>query len=102
MSRPAISHPPSRSEGTTAGQPADGSSASRRDRRQVREGWKPTLVRDSTFARLVEVQRSTREPRIDLSYLTDACLAIALEVGPESIVKRALEDLARSRGVRSF
>jgi hypothetical protein len=58
-------------------------------------------VRELTFARLVEVQRSTTEPRIDLSYLSDACLAIALEAGAEAIVQRALEDLARSRGVRS-
>ena len=101
MSGPSISHPPSRPEGTTAGQPVGGSSTSRRDRRRIREGWKPTIVRESTFARLVEVQRSTTEPRIDLSYLSDACLALALEAGAEAIVRRALEDLARSRVART-
>lgn len=100
MSGHAITHPPSRTEGTAADPSADGSSTSRRERRRVRDGWKPTLVRDSTFAALVEVQRSTREPRIDLSYLSDACLAIALEAGAEAIVRRALADLARSRGAR--
>lgn len=97
MSGPHVSHPPSKPEGASTGQPAQGVRTSRRDRRHVRKGWKPTLVRDATLARLVDVQQSTSPPRLDLSYLTDACLSIALEAGAEAIVRRALEDLLAHR-----
>jgi hypothetical protein len=57
-------------------------------------------VRDATLARLADVQQSTSPPRLDLSYLTDACLSIALEAGAEAIVKRALEDLMVHRDAK--
>jgi hypothetical protein len=34
---------------------------------------------------------------IDLSYLADACLQIALDIGPEAIVQRALSGLQPQR-----
>ena len=62
-------------------------------KRRVRPGWKATIVRSESFARLRAIQKSTSDPAIDLSYLTDACLQIALELGAEAIVKRALDAL---------
>lgn len=64
-------------------------------RRRARPGWKPTLVRAETFARLRAIQKSTVDPVLDLSYLSEACLRLALELGPEAIVRRALADLGR-------
>jgi hypothetical protein len=34
---------------------------------------------------------------IDLSYLADACLRMALDIGPEAIVQRALSGLQPGR-----
>ena len=59
-------------------------------KRRVRPGWKATIVRSESFARLRAIQKSTIDPAIDLSYLTDACLQIALDLGAEAIVQRAL------------
>lgn len=72
---------------------AGSSPASPKRNRMIRPGWKATIVRDETFKRLRDIQKSTTDPVIDLSYLTDACLRIALEVGAEQIVQRALADL---------
>jgi len=58
-------------------------------RRRVRPGWKATLVRQDTFRRLRAIQKSMVENPIDLSYLCEACLRIALDIGAEEIVKRA-------------
>jgi hypothetical protein len=58
-------------------------------RRRVRPGWKATLVRRDTFRRLRAIQKSMIENPIDLSYLCEACLRIALDIGAEEIVKRA-------------
>jgi hypothetical protein len=66
-------------------------------KRKVRPGWKSTIVRADTFARLQAVQKSTIDPTIDLSYLTDACLQIALEIGSEAIVQRALDAMRPAR-----
>lgn len=62
-------------------------------RRRVRPGWKATLVRQDTFRRLRAIQKSTVENPIDLSYLCEACLRIALDLGAEEIVKRAALDI---------
>lgn len=69
------------------------SSAYPQPKRRVRPGWKATIVRAESFAKLRAIQKSTSDPAIDLSYLTDACLQIALELGAEAIVKRALDAL---------
>ncbi len=66
-------------------------------RRRPRPGWKPTLVRRETFALLRKLQKSTSDPAIDLSYLSDACIRIALELGPEAVVQRALADMSPVR-----
>ena len=72
-------------------------SASPDSKRRIRPGWKATIVRSDTFARLRAIQKSTNDPVIDLSYLADACLQMALDVGPEAIVQRALSGLQPQR-----
>lgn len=62
-------------------------------RRTVRPGWQPTIVRKDSFKRLRAIQKSTTDPSLDLSYLSDACIQIALELGAEEIVRRATADL---------
>ena len=71
--------------------------ASPDSKRRIRPGWKPTIVRSESFARLRAIQKSTTDPVIDLSYLADACLQMALDVGPEAIVQRALSGLQPRR-----
>jgi hypothetical protein len=66
-------------------------------KRRVRPGWKATIVRSESFARLRAIQKSTTDPAIDLSYLTDACLQIALDIGAEVIVQRALDAVRPAR-----
>ncbi|MDZ5455060.1 hypothetical protein [Azohydromonas lata] len=46
---------------------------------------------------LRKLQKSTSDPAIDLSYLSDACIRIALELGPEAVVQRALADMSPVR-----
>lgn len=58
--------------------------------RRVRPGWKPTLVRESSFQQLRAIQKSSCDCALDLSCLSDACIALALELGAERIVERAL------------
>ena len=72
-------------------------SASPKPRRRIRPGWKSTIVRSESFARLRAIQKSTTDPVVDLSYLVDACLQMALDVGPEAIVQRALSGLRPTR-----
>lgn len=67
--------------------------------RRYRPGWKPTLVRTETLRLLRELQKSTNDPVLDLSYLTDACVRLALEMGCEAIVRRAVADLQPTRSV---
>jgi hypothetical protein len=55
------------------------------------------LVRLDTFALLRKLQKSTADPTIDLSYLSDACIRMALEQGTEAIVRRALADMSPLR-----
>jgi hypothetical protein len=76
---------------------AEGAPASPQRKRAIRPGWKATIVRAESFARLRAIQKSTADPAIDLSYLTDACLQMALEMGAEAIVRRALEALVPPR-----
>lgn len=59
-----------------------------------RAGWRSTIVRQTTFQRLQAIQTSTRDPAIDLSFLSDACIQLALELGRDRIVKRALESMS--------
>lgn len=80
------------------GEPASlGPAAPSPSKRRIRAGWKAGIFRIGSFRRLQEIQKSTRDPVIDLSYLLDACLQIALEAGPDTIVRRALQDLVSSR-----
>jgi hypothetical protein len=72
-------------------------SASPDSKRRIRPGWKATIVRSESFARLRAIQKSTTDPVIDLSYLADACLQMALDIGPEAIVQRALSGLHPKR-----
>lgn len=61
-----------------------------KSRKTARPGWRPTIVRADTFKRLRAIQKSMVDPPLDLSYLSEACLQIALDLGPEEIMKRAL------------
>lgn len=91
--RPAAQLPEESSAASPQGVAAALASAYPHPKRRVRPGWKATIVRNESFARLRAIQKSTFDPAIDLSYLTDACLQIALDVGREAIVKRALDNL---------
>ena len=97
MDRPILRPAPVPSEVTLAEPqargPAKHTSASPNSKRRIRPGWKATIVRSETFARLRAIQKSTTDPVIDLSYLVDACLQMALEIGSDSIVQRALSGL---------
>lgn len=64
-------------------------------RRKPRPGWKATIVRSHSLHALRRIQKSTTDPVIDLSYLADACVELALELGAERIVQRALASLGR-------
>ena len=66
-------------------------------KRTHRPGWKATLVRSETFLKLRALQKSTTDPAIDMSYLTDACLQLALEMGGDVIVQRALDGICPAR-----
>ena len=97
MNHPILRPAPTFSE-ERAAEPPQGVTAIRLSayphaKRRVRPGWKATIVRSESFARLRAIQKSTTDPAIDLSYLTDACLQIALELGRDAIVKRALDGL---------
>src|SRR5690348_12392421 len=61
--------------------------------RRFRIGWKPTILRVETLAQLRAIQKSTTDPVLDLSYLSDSCVQLALELGRDAIVRRALADL---------
>lgn len=73
------------------------SAASPQQRRKPRPGWKATIVRSESFAELRRIQKSTRDPVIDLSYLADACVELALELGAERIVQRAIASFGSVR-----
>jgi hypothetical protein len=91
--RPASVVIDDRSVGTPAGAKKEGPPASPLQKRRVRPGWRATLVRAESFAKLRDIQKSTTDPAIDLSYLTDACLQLALEMGADAIVRRAVAGL---------
>ena len=98
MNQPILRPSPAPSEGRTAATPkATRPPAYPQQQRTQRPGWKATLVRIETFSKLRAIQKSTTDPAIDLSYLTDACLQIALEIGGEAIVRRALDDIRSAR-----
>lgn len=95
--RPPLAPPtPDAGDGPDAPSPVPGAAYPKRKGR-IRPGWKATLIRVETFRLLRAIQTSTRDPAIDLSYLTEACLQIALEHGPEAIVSRALESFRLPR-----
>lgn len=89
---PEVPLPDPHARGTT-----QHTSASPESRRRIRPGWKTTIVRSDSFVRLRAIQKSTTDPVIDLSYLADACLQMALDIGPEAIVQRALSGLQPKR-----
>jgi hypothetical protein len=60
-------------------------------------GWRPLLVRNDSFEKLQEIQRLTTDPAIDLCYLADACVQLALEAGNEAIVQRVFDGFRRTR-----
>jgi hypothetical protein len=71
--------------------------ASPQRKRKPRAGWKATIVRAESLAALRRIQKSTTDPVIDLSYLADACVALALELGAERIVQRAIASFGTHR-----
>ena len=95
--RPPTRVPEDASAALPPGNTAASSSASPQPKRRVRPGWKATIVRTESFTRLRAIQKSTNDPAIDLSYLTDACLQIALDLGRDAIVSRALDGLRLAR-----
>lgn len=59
-------------------------------------GWKAILIREETFRRLQSIQKSTIDPHLDLRYLGDAAVLLALDDGHDnSIVRRACDELRR-------
>jgi hypothetical protein len=59
-------------------------------------GWKAILVREETFRRLQGIQRSTIDPHLDLRYLGDAAVLMALDAEEDrSIVRRACDEMRR-------
>ncbi|MBC7957565.1 MAG: hypothetical protein H7Y33_17060 [Cytophagales bacterium] len=59
-------------------------------------GWKAILVREETFRRLQSIQRSTIDPHLDLRYLGDAAVLLALDTEEDrSIVRRACDEMRR-------
>lgn len=59
-------------------------------------GWKAILVREETFRRLQSIQKSTIDPHLDLRYLGDAAVLLALESAQDkSIVRKACDELRR-------
>jgi len=95
--RPPLAPVADCSAGTHSGARGGQSAASPKPKRRIRPGWKSTIVRTESFARLRDIQKSTSDPVIDLSYLADACLQLALELGPDAIVKRAVSSLRPTR-----
>jgi hypothetical protein len=89
------------SEGALSASPtgaaAEADSAYPQHKRKLRPGWRATIVRHESFAKLRAIQKSTTDPAIDLSYLTDACLQIALDLGRDVIVKRALDGFRQAQ-----
>ena len=73
------------------------SAASPQPKRKPRPGWKATIVRSETFAKLRAIQKSTTDPVIDLSSLANACVEMALELGADQIVKRAVASFGAAR-----
>jgi len=88
MDRPVAR--PARAPTADAALPGATSAASPQHSRKPRPGWKATIVRSESFAELRRIQKSTKDPVIDLSYLADACVELALELGAERIVQRAI------------
>lgn len=86
-------------DGAAQATPSKGAPASP-DRRRIRHGWRAVIVRAESFAELREIQKSTTDPVVDLSYLMDACVRLALQIGPQEIVKRAVADLRPARRPR--
>lgn len=56
-------------------------------------GWKPVLVRQSTFKALQELQKATTDPKLDLSYLADAVVRLGLEKSREEVVVAAIRGI---------
>lgn len=98
MNHPILRPSPAPSEGDCAmTDMAQESSAYPKPKRAYRPGWQPTLVRVETFNKLRAIQKSTTDPAIDLSYLSDACLQMAMEMGGDVIVQRALAGICSAR-----
>lgn len=96
MNQPILRPAPAIPEESAAAQ-AEGTSAYPQKARKRRPGWKPTLVRADSFKQLQAIQKSTTDPAIDLSYLTDACVRMALEQGSEAIVQRVFDGFRSPR-----
>lgn len=93
--RPPVieSDPLHRREPSPRSQVVTASASSGSQRRRTRPGWNSTLVREASFDALRAIQKSTTDPRIDLSYLSEACVRMALDSGRDEIVKRALAEM---------
>lgn len=97
IARPSRPESADTSKGTTSAVPTEMSAASPQRKRKPRPGWTATIVRSRSFAELRRIQKSTNDPVIDLSYLADACVELALELGADQIVKRAIASLGAAR-----
>ncbi len=49
----------------------------------------PILVRKENMAALRKLQKSTPKPHLNLKYICDACVQIALEVASDEVIQRA-------------
>lgn len=99
MNQPILRPPraPQEAKEEPSSQTDQPASAYPKAKKGFRPGWKATLVRKETFDRLKAIQKSTTDPTPDMSYLTDACVQIALERGPEEVVKRVFDSFCRPR-----
>lgn len=59
-------------------------------------GFVPTLVRKETMRKLRKLQKNTPSPHLNLKWLSEACILIALENGSDEVVNRANQLKQRS------
>lgn len=76
--------------------PTPSPSTSTRHERTPLPGWKAILIREETFKQLQGIQKSTIDVHLDLRYLGDAAVLLALDASSgNEIVKRACDEMKR-------
>lgn len=58
-------------------------------------GFRATLIREERFEELQRIQSRSFDPHFDLRDLSDAAIALALEMGDQAILERARAELKR-------